>query len=166
MAQQRASPTTKDIGLLHKLYKDGELELSPEYQRDSVWPRQAKAYLLDTVLNEKPIPLIFMMRTRSAQTGKGVYLVIDGQQRLRAIFDFLGDKFRLTETKGPHARKKCSQLPPSVRDTILNYDLIVNELSGYSESDIRDIFVRMNKYVVKGIRNAAMRNTPVSFRTL
>jgi hypothetical protein len=36
-----------------------------------------------------------------------------------------------------------------VRDAIEAYDLAVQELTGYDETDIKDIFVRMNKYVVK-----------------
>jgi hypothetical protein len=36
-----------------------------------------------------------------------------------------------------------------LQDQIRNYDLVVEELSGYTEGDIRDMFVRFNKYVVK-----------------
>ncbi len=80
--------------------------------------------------------------------------VIDGQQRLRAIFEFLDDRFSLSESKGESKVKayhgqKFSQLPTELRTAIFNYDLIVQELHGYSDADIRDMFVRMNRYVVK-----------------
>ena len=45
--------------------------------------------------------------------------------------------------------RKYSKLVPEHREQILNYDLSVVELKNDSEKDIRDIFVRMNKYVVK-----------------
>ena len=35
-----------------------------------------------------------------------------------------------------------------MQQRILNYDLVVQELSGYSDDDIRDMFARMNRYVV------------------
>ena len=144
------SPTTKDVALLHQLYQEGQLLLAPEFQRNSIWPQAAKAYLIDTILNDRPIPLIYLQRARSAQTGKPSYSVIDGQQRLRAIFAFIEDRLRLTESKKtPYHNKKYSELPQQFQEKIQNYDLIIDELSGYSEKDIRDIFIRMNKYVVK-----------------
>lgn len=80
--------------------------------------------------------------------------VIDGQQRLRAIFEFLEDEFGLSESKGDSIVKqfqgaKFSQLPMHLKQTIFNYDLIVEELYQYTDADIRDMFVRMNRYVVK-----------------
>jgi hypothetical protein len=147
----KRSPTTKDIGLLKQLHDDGQLTLAAEFQRNSVWPRPAKAYLIDTILNDRPIPLMFFQRGSSAQTGKPSYAVIDGQQRLRAIFEFLDDRFRLTETdkKSPFYNRLYSELETTDQETILNYDLVVQELSAYDEDAIKDIFVRMNKYVVK-----------------
>lgn len=153
MQKTKFSPTTKDVALLHQLQQNGQLKLQPEFQRNSVWPKAAKAYLIDTILNEKPIPLFFFQRTTSPQTGRHEYAVIDGQQRLRAIFEFLEDRFSLTESKDdsvakPFERKKYSQLTGEMKQRILNYDLVVQELSGYSDNDIRDMFARMNRYVV------------------
>lgn len=146
----RLSPTTKDIALLRQLHEEGQLTLAPQFQRNAVWPRAAKAYLIDTILNERPIPLLFFQRISSAQSGRSSYRVIDGQQRLRAIFEFLEGNFKLSETKDPRLKdKQYSKLPDWAKDQILQYDLSIQEISGYSEADIRDMFVRMNKYVVK-----------------
>jgi hypothetical protein len=146
----KLSPTTKDIALLRQLHKEGQLTLAPQFQRNAVWPPAAKAYLIDTILNERPIPLLFFQRTTSAQSGRASYRVIDGQQRLRAIFEFLDGRFRLTQTNRSKLKnKRYPELPPTAKDQILQYDLPVQELSGYTDNDIRDMFVRMNKYVVK-----------------
>jgi hypothetical protein len=147
----KRSPTTKDIGLLRQLHDQGQLVLAPEFQRNGVWPRTAKAYLIDTILNDRPIPLFFMQRVSSAQTGRPGYAVIDGQQRLRAIFEFQDDRFKLTQSdkSAPWYNKKFSELTSTFRDAINEYDLVVQELTGYGETDIKDIFVRMNRYVVK-----------------
>jgi hypothetical protein len=87
----------------------------------------------------------------SAQTGLPSYVVIDGQQRLRAIFEFLDDRFRLTQSqkRTSYYNKRFSDLSNDLKDRVRNYDLIIEELSGYTDADIRDMFVRMNKYVVK-----------------
>lgn len=146
----KRTSTTKVIALLRQLYLEGQLKLATEFQRNSVWPSPAKAYLIDTILNDKPIPILFFQRATSAQTGRMIYVVIDGQQRLRAIFEFLDDRFRLTQSKKsqPYFRKTFSGLPTTLQNQILNYDLIIEEVSGYSEKDIEDMFVRMNRYVV------------------
>ena len=127
------------------------MALAAEFQRNSVWPRAAKAYLIDTILNDRPIPLLFFQRVSSAQSGRPGYSVIDGQQRLRAIFEFLDDRFRLTQSdkKAAYYNKKFSELPQALRESVESYDLAIQELTGYDETDIKDIFVRMNKYVVK-----------------
>lgn len=147
----KRSPTTKDIALLKQLHDQGQLALAPEFQRNSIWPRAAKAYLIDTILNDRPIPLLFFQRISSAQTGRSGYAVIDGQQRLRAIFEFLDDRFKLSQSdkNAPYYNKKFSQLQKELQDEINDYDLVVQELTAYSDKDIKDIFVRMNKYVVK-----------------
>ncbi len=147
----KRSSTTKDVGLLHQLYKNGQLTLATEFQRDSVWPHKAKAYLIDTIINDRPIPLLFFQRATSAQTGQPSYNVIDGQQRLRAIFDFLDDRFRLSQSnkKTDYYNKRFSALRSELQNNIRNYDLVIEELSGYSDDDIRDMFVRFNKYVVQ-----------------
>jgi hypothetical protein len=146
----KRSSTTKDVALLQQLFKDGQLRLAPEFQRNSVWPSAAKAYLMDTILSDRPIPILFFQRTTSAQTGRPVYDVIDGQQRLRAVFEFLENRFGLTETKDTAAKgKKYKDLDVDRKNKILNYDLVIEELSGYSPADIQDMFVRMNRFVVR-----------------
>jgi Protein of unknown function DUF262 len=59
---------------------------------------QRKRILIDTILNDRPIPLLLFQRSTSAQKGVPSYTVIDGQQRLRAIFEFLEDRFRLSQS--------------------------------------------------------------------
>ena len=106
---------------------------------------------LTPILSERPMPYSSFSGHAQAQTGKPIYSVVDGQQRLRAIFEFMDDRFALTQSKDRGGRgKQYSRLPRTLRENLrINYDLTVEELTGYSDDDIRDIFVRMNKYVVK-----------------
>ena len=157
MARRRI--TTKDIGLLHQLYEDNQLNLAPEFQRLSVWPRAAKAYLVDTILSDLPISPLLFQRGSSTQSGRPTYDVIDGQQRLRAVFLFLENKLRITEPSDSKRHgKRFSDLTSEEQERLLDYDFIVQELSGYSKADVQDIFTRANKYTVslsqQELRNA------------
>jgi Protein of unknown function DUF262 len=149
------STTVHAVSLLYQLYKQNQITLAPEFQRNSVWPASAKAFLVDSIIRNKPIPILFFQRTVSPQTGRFSYAVIDGQQRLRAIFDYLEDRFPLSlpsaegEKKESYFNKRFSGLESDLKDRILNYDFVVAELTGYDQVDIQDLFVRMNRYVVK-----------------
>ena len=41
-------------------YRSNELELSPIFQRRSVWPTGAKSFLIDTVMRGLPIPAVIL----------------------------------------------------------------------------------------------------------
>jgi uncharacterized protein DUF262 len=154
MPEPKVSLTTRDVATILQLEKSGQLKLQPEFQREGVWPRSAKSYFIDSILNSRPIPPIYMQRTTSVQTGRTEFAVIDGQQRIRAIKEFIEDDFALGEIgehslATGHKGKKFSALPSDVQQRLWNFDFVVQELSGYSEGAIRDIFVRFNKYVVR-----------------
>ncbi|MEV8040053.1 DUF262 domain-containing protein [Arthrobacter sp. NPDC080082] len=138
------------MSILLQLRDNGQLNLAPAFQRNSVWPRNAKAYLIDTILSDRPVPVLYFERGINLQTGRPEYTVIDGQQRMRAVFDFVDGRFSLTESsESPWSRKKWKTLTEDERARILNYDFIVEELSGYKPDDIRDMFGRMNRFVVR-----------------
>lgn len=144
------STTTREIESLWQLYRDGQLRLRPEFQRNSVWPRAAKAYLIDTILTGNPVPVLYFQRSVSAQTGQIEYAVVDGQQRLSAIFDYLEDRFMLTESEesASWSRRRYSRLDESDKLKINRYPMVIQELNGYTSEGVRDIFNRMNRFVV------------------
>ena len=139
-----------DVAYLWAMYRDDRLVLRPEYQRNAIWPAAAKSYLIDTLITGRPVPLIFLSRMISAQTGASGFAVVDGQQRLSAIFDFLENRFRLT---GPdvsaHYGARFRDLGTSEQEAILAYGVVVEELHGYSGAEVVEVFVRLNKYGVR-----------------
>ncbi len=73
------------IGELINLYKDGEMDIHPEFQRVFRWSESQKTKLIESILLNIPIPSIFV-----SQGEDGVWDVIDGVQRLSTIFQFVG----------------------------------------------------------------------------
>lgn len=74
------------IGEILNLYKDGELDIHPEFQRVFRWQPEQKSRLIESLLLGIPLPPIYV-----ATNDKGVWEVIDGVQRLSTIFEFMGD---------------------------------------------------------------------------
>jgi len=73
------------IGEILNLYRDGELDIHPEFQRFYRWDEAQKSRLIESLLLGIPIPSIFV-----SQRPDGVWDVIDGLQRLSTIFQLVG----------------------------------------------------------------------------
>ncbi|WP_349409354.1 DUF262 domain-containing protein [Pseudalkalibacillus sp. SCS-8] len=73
------------IGEIISLYKEGDIDIHPEFQRFYRWNHLQKTKLIESILLGIPIPSIFV-----SQREDGVWDVIDGLQRLSTIFEFLG----------------------------------------------------------------------------
>ena len=76
---------------LYRKYQRGEIISRTFFQRKEKWNNQKKSRLIESLLLNIPIPLVYM-RERS----EGKIEVIDGQQRLEAIFDFFNNHYPLT----------------------------------------------------------------------
>ncbi|CAI8819947.1 GmrSD restriction endonuclease domain-containing protein [Pseudomonas chlororaphis] len=126
----------------------GLLELSPKFQRRSVWTEKAKSYLVDTVLRGKPIPKILI--TQTLNVGRNVRTVVDGQQRLRAILGFINGDFKISRAHNKdYAALTFDDLPEEVQSEFLKYEIGVDMLFDLTFEDILDIFARLNTYSVK-----------------
>ena len=125
----------------------GLLELQPDFQRREVWSAPARIMLMDTVLRDVPMPKIFLAnRVRDDRTHR---VVIDGQQRIRATLDFLRDRFSLDEPYGGTEKgKKFSELDQDTKDRFLSYQIDFNEAVNPTDEEVRDVYARVNKYVV------------------
>jgi hypothetical protein len=127
---------------------NGLLNLSPDFQRRSVWKEKAKSYLIDTLLRGKPIPKILI--TQELEGRRNIRMVIDGQQRLRSILEFINGDFKISRAHNKDfAGRTFNTLPEAVRQEFLSYELGVDVLFGLSYEEMLDIFSRLNTYTVK-----------------
>lgn len=77
------------IQTLWQLYKARHLNLSPAFQRQSVWSRRDREQLVLSVLAGLPLPTIYLYRN-SGHGGSNRYDVIDGKQRIETLLYFMG----------------------------------------------------------------------------
>ena len=125
----------------------GRLELRPDFQRLEVWSSSARIMLMDTVLRGVPMPKIFVANT--IRDGNTYRVVIDGQQRLSAILDFLRDGFPLEEPyTGDERTRKFSELDQEMQNRFLSYQIDFNEALNPSDEEVREVYARVNKYTV------------------
>ena len=123
------------------------LQLSPDFQRRSVWSRNAKSYLIDTIIRGKPIPKILISQKLSGS--RTIRVVVDGQQRLRAILEYIDGDFNLSRAHNKeYANLGFADLPDDVKSSFLKYELGVDLLFEMSYEDVLDIFARINTYTV------------------
>jgi hypothetical protein len=126
------------------------LSLAPEFQRRSVWGRHAKAYLIDTLLRGLPVPPIYLRVRQSADKSRLIREVIDGQQRISAVLDFIDGKYSLLPSfDATWAGRQFDELSEDEKDAIRTYSFVCEVFHGISDAEVLEIFARLNTYSVQ-----------------
>lgn len=81
----------ENVQRLFDWYNDGTFVVNRKYQRKLVWTFEEKQKFINSILLNYPVPLILL-----AATEDGKYEIIDGMQRLNAIFSFIKGEFPVT----------------------------------------------------------------------
>ena len=144
------------------MLQDGDLELQPQYQRKYVASPTIASKLIESILMDVPIPVIYL-----AEENDGSYSVIDGQQRLTSFISFIrgkypnGEPFKLTGLKVLKElnRKLFTEIEKEdqnkIRKTTLHTIIIKKE----SNDDVKfEIIERLNTGSVK-LNEDEIRNT-------
>ena len=126
------------------------LEVSPKFQRRSVWSRAARSYLIDTLILGFPVPPLYVRVTQSEDGKRTVREIVDGQQRIRAVLDYVDGAYTLANNiKSPCAGKSFESLPEEAKNKIRHYAFITEVFYGISDEDVLAIFARLNANSVR-----------------
>lgn len=146
--------TALDLLLWHE---EGSLRLSPKFQRRSVWRPAARSYFIDTLLRGFPVPPLHI-RMSQISGGRPVREVIDGQQRLRALFDFMQGKLRLSQNlEAEWGGKRFPDLTSALQESLKMTHFHVYQYQAVPDDVVLQIFARINTYSV-GLNNQELRN--------
>lgn len=162
-----------------------KIDFNPPYQRKGrVWLPYARAFLIDSIINGFDIPKVYLAdftyTNTSLNTGNKPYAVIDGKQRLEAIFDFLDDKYPLNSDfifrDNPEIKLAglfYSQIQMNHElissDIIDQFNLDVVSVISDDQDNIRELFIRLNQgAALKGaeVRNAMSGVLPEYVRSI
>jgi hypothetical protein len=151
------TPRGMSIQEAYRLYRDDKLEVNRKYQRKLVWTVAEKQALIDSILKNFPIPLILL----AEEKGASKYEILDGMQRLNAIFTFIenafdcdGDYFDVKEFSRANQAKEAGLFPtiptkskllePGLCADFLDYQLAVTIYPVEEDNQVTEVFGRIN----------------------
>jgi hypothetical protein len=145
----------RSIFELYRRYQRGDLNLDPEFQRNYVWDDKRASLLVESVLLEIPIPVIYL-----AEEIDGKFTIIDGQQRLRSFFRFINNEFKLRKLRvlSDFEGKLFKTLDKDNQIKVEDATLRTIEIRKETNPDVKfEIFERLNVGSVK-LNDQELRN--------
>lgn len=155
-----------EIDSLYRKWKDGDLIVQPNFQRGFVWDIARASRLIESILLDIPLPVIYLSQEKDGQE-----YVIDGQQRLTSFFSFIdgklpdpqlpyGKDFKLsklnvfTELNGKFFKDISREHQKKIR----YYKIRTITFRKESESDLKfEVFERLNTGAVS-LNDQELRN--------
>lgn len=143
----------KTISDIYKIFKSKNLIVDDSYQRRAVWGEKDKVRLIETVLLNLVIPeLFFWMAETDPETGESITHIVDGQQRINAIYTFINNEFKLSskflldnDIKQKFDGKFFKDFTPEEKTAFWNYPLMIIDIdSNATKNDIINMFNRLN----------------------
>ena len=124
-----------------KIYKRRDRYEIPDWQREEVWSQEKKQLLIDTILRGWRLPKFYFLKISS---NPDEFEVVDGQQRLMAIFEFLDNVLPLSrESSRIFKASYYEDLPEHISDRFDDYKIEYDEITDASEKDLKEFFQRL-----------------------
>jgi len=147
-------PDSKTVSWLNGQFKDGTIYVDDTFQRRSVWVEKNKARLIETILNDYPMPEIYLWAEKANPTTGAVrYRIVDGQQRLTAIRDFIANRFPLKKKylnvenrSADYADQTFDELADERKSSLWDYEINTRSIpSSIARPQIVKMFLRLNE---------------------
>lgn len=161
----------QSISWFQEHYKAGRLELRPPFQRKPVWTAKQRCSLIESILMDIPIPEVYVQVTQS-RDGSEQFGVVDGQQRLRTILQFVGIEreedqevennnlfvLEALPESSTYRDQTFADLDVEQRKLFFRYEICVRFLYTEDIGEVEDVFKRLNKFTLplkaQELRNA------------
>lgn len=143
-----------DLETLVKKIQKGIIKLDPDYQRRHRWSVDTSSRLIESLILNIPIPTIYLSQDVDVDTDteESRYSVIDGQQRLTAIFQFFNNKFELEGLKilAELNGSRYKDLPPFLTRRLEERTIKCLRIDSTIDPQVKiDIFERLNSGSVR-----------------
>lgn len=142
----------RDLIDIYNELKQRKLILSPYFQRNLVWREVHKKDFIDTILKGLPFPQVFIAQGDiNVETLESISVVVDGQQRINAIRDFVNNDLEVNGARFRDMDVKAQELFLKYQVPVIDLDIKAND------PQIIDIFKRLNRtfYALSAIEKMA-----------
>ncbi|SFU55338.1 Protein of unknown function DUF262 [Clostridium sp. DSM 8431] len=150
--------TELEIESIYRRIVDNEIDLQPDFQRGEVWSAQRKRKLIDTILREWQVPPIHLVQSKDYSDE-----VLDGQQRLVSIREFMDNKLKVDGGIKPFDKNiselngfRYKDLPEEVKRRFKKYTIRLVRIEEYSAEEAAELFYRLNQQAT--LTSAEQRN--------
>jgi hypothetical protein len=161
----------QSISWFQTQYREGRLILRPPFQRKPVWSEKQRSALIESALMNIPIPEVYVQATVRPD-GEQLFAVVDGQQRLRTLLQFIGIEREEDREGDDNNGFTLTGLPPSSdfrdvsfadlegesRTDFFQYEICVRMMHTNNIREVEDVFKRLNKFTMplkaQELRNA------------
>lgn len=134
-----------------------KINSKPQYQRTEVWTLARKQKLIDSILQGFDLPKFYVRRFADGEDFK--YEVTDGQQRMKAIWEFLNNDYKLGKMTGDCAFLSgltFKELPEGMQKAFREFELGFSEIYEATNPEINELFARLQQGV--SLNPAELRN--------
>lgn len=145
----------KSVADIVRMIEDNDINLNPEYQRNYIWDNKKSSLLIESIILNVPIPVVYV-----SQEEDDSWTVIDGLQRLNSLHRFFQRDFKLTglEILPELNKSDVKSLNPKALRVLKNGLFRIIVISHDSHPEIKyDVFMRLNTGAVK-LNDQELRN--------
>lgn len=126
---------------IDKIYRRRDRYEIPDWQREEVWNGPKKQLLIDSILRGWKLPKFYFLQISE---DPAEYEVVDGQQRLSAIFEFFdGDLTLLSDSGARFGGSDYDSLPDNVRDRFDDFEIEFDIISDSQDEEVKEFFQRL-----------------------
>jgi hypothetical protein len=144
----KCTATELEVETIFNRINSNDISLQPDFQRGEVWSSQKKKKLIDSILRGWRIPPIHVIENKDSFIDE----VLDGQQRLATIRDFMNNKIKIDGTLMPlntdieflHGRT-FSELDIETQRRFKKYSVTIIRLTEYTPEEPAELFYRLNQ---------------------
>ena len=125
------------------------INVDAEYQRGAVWTKAQKALLIDSLMRGFDIPKVYLSKLPDGS--EHLFNVIDGKQRLTAIWDFVSDGFPLLKELGEFpilgnlGGSYWSELSSQAQDKLQFATITVTKIEDETKKEVHELFLRLQQ---------------------
>lgn len=143
---------SRPIKWLVEELRKSNLFVDDSFQRNYVWINKDRISLIETILLGYSIPEIYLWESDTdPDSGETRYSIIDGQQRIKTISQFINGDLKLTDSglefkTAPYRGKRFDELTNEEKSAVWSYKVSIRFVNkSVTRDDIIKMFLRLNK---------------------